>query len=490
MVTLVSQRTDQSWGGCSQDFCCSRLLGMVKQVEQLSLGIFHPAFAPIEHIRQQLQDSLPSNIHILASQKLGISLTRWPDGHNIIVTNFTTRDEVIQVSMWWQALVCTLYFPFYCGTIPPEFRGERYIDGALSNNLPFADSSSTITVSPFHGTVDICPQSTSASMHELNAFNASFQISKKNFFLGFVALIPPSPEVVADSCRQGYLDALRFLERRGLTKEPVLWMLVSREPPAPADGSQDAGHDRGQKRGLSLNWAVPSVLVKDVPDFEQLSPEMEAALKKACVRDPSTWARFCQSGLGRALTYLLLPYTLPFEYVYFRSRRLVAWLPDLPADLWWMRGMLQGLALEIYSRSKDQLLRLVRLLSLTVWACGPQEPEEAPPAPLEPLFLGASSWGPEDFFLGEAQPVGVSLGCCVQVTLSSEGKRKVGAETHILVLEFPCRGTWGQHLLRSSVPVLLLRCLQSTLQKIEKVSVIGRQMEMMGWGVPPLRSFL
>ncbi|XP_035939980.2 patatin-like phospholipase domain-containing protein 5 isoform X5 [Halichoerus grypus] len=400
--------------GKSVDFCCSRLLGMVKQVEQLSLGIFHPAFAPIEHIRQQLQDSLPSNIHILASQKLGISLTRWPDGHNIIVTNFTTRDEVIQ------ALVCTLYFPFYCGTIPPEFRGE----------------------------------------------------------------------VVADSCRQGYLDALRFLERRGLTKEPVLWMLVSREPPAPADGSQDAGHDRGQKRGLSLNWAVPSVLVKDVPDFEQLSPEMEAALKKACVRDPSTWARFCQSGLGRALTYLLLPYTLPFEYVYFRSRRLVAWLPDLPADLWWMRGMLQGLALEIYSRSKDQLLRLVRLLSLTVWACGPQEPEEAPPAPLEPLFLGASSWGPEDFFLGEAQPVGVSLGCCVQVTLSSEGKRKVGAETHILVLEFPCRGTWGQHLLRSSVPVLLLRCLQSTLQKIEKVSVIGRQMEMMGWGVPPLRSFL
>lgn len=83
------------------DFCCSHLLGMVKHVEQLSLGIFHPAFAPIEHIRQQLQDSLPSNIHILASQRLGISLTHWPDGHNIIVTSFTTREEVIQVSMWW-----------------------------------------------------------------------------------------------------------------------------------------------------------------------------------------------------------------------------------------------------------------------------------------------------------------------------------------------------------------------------------------------------
>uniref|UniRef100_A0A452V2B7 triacylglycerol lipase n=1 Tax=Ursus maritimus TaxID=29073 RepID=A0A452V2B7_URSMA len=360
------------------DFCCSHLLGMVKHVEQLSLGIFHPAFAPIEHIRQQLQDGLPSNIHILASQRLGISLTHWPDGRNIIVTSFATREEVIQ------ALVCSLYFPFYCGTIPPEFRGERYIDGALSNNLPFADCPSIITVSPFHGTVDICPQSTSASMHELNAFNASFQISMKNFFLGFISLIPPSPEVVADHCRQGYLDALRFLERRGLTNEPVLWMLVSKEPPAPADGSQDTGHDRGQEGGLSLDWAVPNVRVKDVRDFEQLSPELEAALKKACVRDPSTWARFCRSGLGRALTYLLLPYTLPFEYVYFRSRRLVAWLPDVPADLWWMQGMLQSMALEIYSRSKDQLLRLVR-----TWASIPRGKQMSLYHPLSHRFFGA-----------------------------------------------------------------------------------------------------
>lgn len=58
----------------------------------------------------------------------------------------------------------------------------------------------------------------------------------------------------------------------GLTKEPVLWSLVSKEPPAPADGTPDAAHDRG----LSLNWAVPKELVKNVPDFEQLSPELEA----------------------------------------------------------------------------------------------------------------------------------------------------------------------------------------------------------------------
>ncbi|EPY86354.1 patatin-like phospholipase domain-containing protein 5-like protein [Camelus ferus] len=295
---------------------------MIKHVEQLSLGVFHPAFAPIEYIRQELQDNLPADIHILASQRLGISITHWPDGQNCIVTDFATRDEVIQ----------------------------RYIDGGFSNNLPFADSPSVITVSPFHGTVDICPQSTSASMHELNIFNVSFQICTQNFYLGLSSLIPLSPEVVADNCRQGYLDALRFLEKHGLTKEPVLWTLVSKEPPAPADGNQDAGHD-GE---LSFNCAVPNVLVKDVPNFEQLSPELEAGTAPSLLRLLAD-----QSGPGRVLTYLLLPCTLPFEYVYFRSRRLVAWLPEVPADLWWMQAMLRSLALSICSRTKNQLLGLV-----------------------------------------------------------------------------------------------------------------------------------
>ncbi|XP_054998274.1 patatin-like phospholipase domain-containing protein 5 isoform X2 [Sorex araneus] len=175
--------------GKSADFCCSQLLGLVKEVERLSLGILHPAFWPVEHIRRELEHHLPADVHIQASQRLGISLTRWPDGQNCIITHFASREEVIQ------ALICTLYIPFYCGVIPPEFRGERYIDGALSNNLPYSDCSRTITVSPFRGTVDICPQSLSASVHELQAFQACFQISSRNLEQGVYALLPPSPEV-------------------------------------------------------------------------------------------------------------------------------------------------------------------------------------------------------------------------------------------------------------------------------------------------------
>ncbi|ELK07931.1 Patatin-like phospholipase domain-containing protein 5 [Pteropus alecto] len=335
--------------GQSADFCCSSVLGLVQKVEQLSLGIFHPAFNPTEYLKRLLQRSLPPDVHIRASQRVGISLTRWPGGDNVIVTEFASRDEVIQ----------------------------HYFDGGLSNNLPFSDSPNTITVSPFTGTVDICPPNTSASIHELHVCNANFQISTMNLYWGFSCLVCPTLEVTADKCRQGYLDALRFLERRGLTKEPVLWMLVSKEPPAPADETQDAGHDQGQKAGLSLNWAVPNVTVKDVPNFEVLSLELETGLKKACLRDSSPWARFCRSSLGRVLTYHLLPCTLPFQYTYFQTRRLAMWLPDMPDDLWWMQGMLRSLALGVYSRTKDQLLGLVSPL-----VTSPLQPEAAPPVDL------------------------------------------------------------------------------------------------------------
>ncbi|XP_037703256.1 patatin-like phospholipase domain-containing protein 5 [Choloepus didactylus] len=250
---------------------------------------------------------------------------------------------------------------------PPKFRGE--------------DPNSTITVSPFHGTVDICPWSTSASLHELNAFSANFQISTKDFYLGVTSLFPSKPEVVADHCRQGYPDALRFLERCRLTKEPVLWTLVPEEPTSPAVGTQDAGHDQDEKSGLALNWAVPNVVVKDVPNFEQLSRELEATMKRACEGDLSIWTCFSQSRPVWVLKYLLLPCTLLFEYVYFQSRRVVAWLPKMPVDLGWVQGLLRIWALDVYSRMKAWFGPVRHL------GAGPLQPGAAPPAALtlEPL---------------------------------------------------------------------------------------------------------
>lgn len=52
--------------------------------------------------------------------------------------------------------------------IPPKFRGVRYMDGGLSDNLLVLDEH-TITVSPFCGESDICPRDkdTSRLIHVL-----------------------------------------------------------------------------------------------------------------------------------------------------------------------------------------------------------------------------------------------------------------------------------------------------------------------------------
>lgn len=56
----------------------------------------------------------------------------------------------------------------------------------------------------------------------------------------------------------------------------MLWSLVSKEPPGLVEGPRGTDHDQGQKAGPTVRWDIPNVLVKDVPDFEQLSPELEA----------------------------------------------------------------------------------------------------------------------------------------------------------------------------------------------------------------------
>lgn len=42
------------------------------------------------------------------------------------------------------------------------------------------------------------------------------------------------------------------------------------------EGPRSADCDQGQKLTLTIRWDIPNVLVKDVPEFELLSPELEA----------------------------------------------------------------------------------------------------------------------------------------------------------------------------------------------------------------------
>ena len=74
------------------------LVDIVHHARSRNIGIFHPAFNLGRQLRTSLQRYLPDDIHRLISGKMYISLTRVSDGENVLVSDFESKDEVVDVS--------------------------------------------------------------------------------------------------------------------------------------------------------------------------------------------------------------------------------------------------------------------------------------------------------------------------------------------------------------------------------------------------------
>ncbi|KAK6314896.1 hypothetical protein J4Q44_G00144250 [Coregonus suidteri] len=177
--------------------CCEDVIETVKEARKRNLGPLHPSFNPLKSIRSGLERDLPADAHTLASGRLCVSLTRVSDGQNVIVSEFKSKEELIQ------AILCSCFIPIYCGLIPPSFQGVRYVDGGISDNLPQSVLKNTISISPFSGESDICPRDTSFNFHELRLNNTSIRLNLGNMYRLSKALFPPELKVVKISCRRG-----------------------------------------------------------------------------------------------------------------------------------------------------------------------------------------------------------------------------------------------------------------------------------------------
>ena len=131
----------------STEKSCLDLMSMTQEARKRKLGPLHPAFNLQQLVRDSLNETLPADAHVRASGRLCVSLTRVSDGKNVIVSEFDTRDELIQVHQLAQftvtrgrsppkqnnihasshfvsqAVLCSCFIPFYCGLIPPTYRG-------------------------------------------------------------------------------------------------------------------------------------------------------------------------------------------------------------------------------------------------------------------------------------------------------------------------------------------------------------------------------
>lgn len=187
----------------------SALLAIVYELRKHAFGAFNPLINVTSMLRSTLQKVVPDDAYKRCSGRLFISVTRVSDGANVIISEFKSNDDLIA------ALVASTFVPVFSGFIPPKVGEHRYVDGGFSNNLPILDEN-TITVSPFCGESDICPRDSSLQLFHVNFCNTSVEVSKPNMYRFSRILFPPNPEVLSMMCKQGFEDALKFLQRNNM----------------------------------------------------------------------------------------------------------------------------------------------------------------------------------------------------------------------------------------------------------------------------------
>ncbi|VDM66724.1 unnamed protein product, partial [Strongylus vulgaris] len=196
------------------DVCVSQvtstILKIVSQARSRALGPLHPEFNLLGLVRAEIQRYLPPDAYKRCTGRLQVSLTRWSDSKNVVVTEFASNEELVDV------IICSCFIPVYCGVTPPTYRGEAYIDGGFTDNQPSYDDH-TVTVSPFCGESDICPPDwDSASFFGFSFSNTSIRFTTRNLFRLTACLMPPSTEDCSKMCLQGFEDGLRFLTKNAM----------------------------------------------------------------------------------------------------------------------------------------------------------------------------------------------------------------------------------------------------------------------------------
>ncbi|KAK7880670.1 hypothetical protein WMY93_032668 [Mugilogobius chulae] len=162
--------------GLSLDSACVELMSLAQRARSHSLGPLNPDFDLLKLVQDFLVRSLPDDAHVRASGRLCVSVTRVRDGKNRLLSDFSSKEELIQ----------------------------RYVDGAVSDNLPRCEKHRTIT------------RQSVRRREPRSIQHMSFEVNPENLFRVTSTFFPPEPQVLAQICQNGFVDALRFLQENGL----------------------------------------------------------------------------------------------------------------------------------------------------------------------------------------------------------------------------------------------------------------------------------
>ncbi|XP_032247068.1 patatin-like phospholipase domain-containing protein 4 isoform X7 [Phoca vitulina] len=156
-------------------------------------------------LRSGMELILPPNAHELAHNRLHISITNTNTRENYLVSNFPSREDLIKV------LLASSFVPIYAGLKPVEYKGQKWVDGGLTNSLPILPVGRTVTISPFSGRLDISPRDRGQLDLYVSVANQDIMLSVANLVRLSQALFPPSKRKMESLYQHGFDDAIQFL---------------------------------------------------------------------------------------------------------------------------------------------------------------------------------------------------------------------------------------------------------------------------------------
>ncbi|XP_041083630.1 1-acylglycerol-3-phosphate O-acyltransferase Pnpla3-like isoform X2 [Polyodon spathula] len=260
--------------GASMEGLRDEIVAAALQVREHVLGPLHPSFSLSKVLQSSLQRNLPENAHRLATGRLHVSMTRLADGENILVSDFQSREDLVQ------ALLCSCFVPVYCGLVPPSFRGQAL------KQMYYRGYQDAIFFLQRH---DLMAPQSPAESRSLSV--ASLRCS------GGTALLAVQSSLQGEA---GDSDAT---------------------PPC-AENSSDQLEE--------LEWTLGSM---EQSLYQSLPAWVQGALLCNIVGKLGLLGSVSSFLPARLASYILLPYTLPVFITYSLSQRVLRWLVALPEEM-------------------------------------------------------------------------------------------------------------------------------------------------------------
>lgn len=175
-----------------------------------------------------LDQWLPADAHERCGGRLGVSVTTlWPV-ENRFVSEFATRQELIE------AVAAGCYIPIWSGSVTfPKFRGHSCVDGAYTDNRPkFKLRKSRrdercrrqVELSPFAGLIEVSPQCSYSGNGNhpgrlmMRILGTMYYMTWDTFLRSCHAIMPMSVASYRPYLYEGHRDMKDFVLRNELIK--------------------------------------------------------------------------------------------------------------------------------------------------------------------------------------------------------------------------------------------------------------------------------